>query len=92
MILYLALHKDKNTGYGVTVPALPGCFSYGETLETALKNAKEAIQLHLEGFIEDGKEPVVEQLYLYELVNNPDYLGVQWFGIEANNYHLSRFN
>ena len=30
-------------GYTVTVPALPGCVSEGDTLEEALENAKDAI-------------------------------------------------
>jgi len=32
---------------GVTVPSLPGCFTYGETEEEALRNAEEAIELYL---------------------------------------------
>ncbi len=35
-------------GFAVTVPALPGCFSQGETQDEALENIKEAIELHLE--------------------------------------------
>lgn len=34
--------------YSVTVPALPGCTSQGETVEEALTNAKEAIAGHVE--------------------------------------------
>lgn len=50
----VVIHKDKGSDYGVTVPDLPGCFSAGETVDEALTNAKEAIELHLEGLIEDG--------------------------------------
>lgn len=96
MFLYLAIHKDDNTGYGVTVPALAGCFSYGDTLEDALFNAKEAVQLHLKGMLDDGEEPIIEHLTLDGLVNNPDYAGAQWFGIEVDINHLTlkpeRFN
>ncbi len=35
-------------GYTVIVPALPGCVSYGETIKQATRNAREAIELHLE--------------------------------------------
>ncbi len=35
-------------GYTVIVPALPGCVSYGETIQEATRNASEAIELHLE--------------------------------------------
>ena len=34
--------------YNASVPALPGCFSYGTTREEALGNIKEAIELCLE--------------------------------------------
>ena len=34
--------------YNVTVPALPGCLTWGKTLEEAEKHAKEAIGLHLD--------------------------------------------
>lgn len=45
----ILLHPDnKQGGYWATVPALPGCFSQGDTLG-------EAIALHLEGMIADGE-------------------------------------
>lgn len=44
-------------GYTVHVPALPGCFSEGDTLEEAKANAAEAIKCHVEGLLKDG-DPV----------------------------------
>ena len=41
-------------GYWVEVPALAGCYSQGETLEEALENVKEAIDLYLEALREQG--------------------------------------
>ena len=35
-------------GYIVRVPALPGCYTQGETLEEAKEMAREAIALHIE--------------------------------------------
>lgn len=35
-------------GYTVTVPALPGCISEGDSFEGAKKNIAEAIELYLE--------------------------------------------
>ncbi len=53
----ILLHPDEEQGgYWVTVPSLPGCFSQGDTLEAAIANAREAIELHLEGMIADGEE------------------------------------
>ncbi len=42
------LISEKEGGYTVIVPQLPGCVSYGKTVEEAKNNAKGAIKLHLE--------------------------------------------
>lgn len=43
------LEPAEEGGFNVTVPALDGCFTQGETEEEALKNAEEAISCYLEG-------------------------------------------
>jgi len=45
--------------YNASVPALPGCFSYGATKQEALKNVKEAIALYLED-LKLHNEPIPE--------------------------------
>ncbi len=51
----IVLHPEpEEGGYSVTVPALPGCFTQGETMEECLERAREAIALHIEGLIEEG--------------------------------------
>ena len=47
-------------GYTVTVPALPGVATQGETLEEAIAMARDAIRLHIEALTADG-EPVPEE-------------------------------
>ncbi len=49
------LEPQRDGGFTVSVPALPGCISEGENREEALKNIKEAIELYLEVLKEDGK-------------------------------------
>lgn len=39
---------EKSGGYSVTIPALPGCISEGDSFEEALANIKEATELYLE--------------------------------------------
>ncbi len=48
--------EEKEGGYSVWVPTLPGCASQGETIEESLNNIKEAIELYLE----DTKDKEVE--------------------------------
>ncbi len=43
-------------GYTVTIPALPGCISEGETFDEALANIKEAAELYLEVLKEKGEK------------------------------------
>jgi predicted RNase H-like HicB family nuclease len=45
----IVLELDEDGGYSVSVPALDGCFTQGETKDEALANAKEAILCYLEG-------------------------------------------
>lgn len=42
-------------GYFVQCPALPGCYSEGETVEEALANIREAIELVLEDMTSRGE-------------------------------------
>ncbi|MDZ8034739.1 MULTISPECIES: type II toxin-antitoxin system HicB family antitoxin [unclassified Nostoc] len=48
MKLRVVLEPSDEGGYTVHVPSLPGCISEGETLEEALENIQEAIELYLE--------------------------------------------
>ena len=47
------LEPSDEGGYTVYVPSLPGCISEGETIEEALANIREAIQLYLEPVDDD---------------------------------------
>lgn len=44
-------------GFSVYVPALPGCFSQGDTEDEAIANGREAIECHIAGMRKAG-EPI----------------------------------
>ena len=48
MTFKVVLEPSEEGGYTVYVPALPGCVSEGDTIEEALQNIREAIELYLE--------------------------------------------
>ena len=52
--------EPDGSAYNVTVPALPGCFTFGETIEEAIAMAKDAIQCHIAGLLKVG-EPIPEE-------------------------------
>jgi predicted RNase H-like HicB family nuclease len=47
-------------GYGVTVPRLPGCHTWGKTYEDTVANAKEAIQCYIKALQKIGSPVPVE--------------------------------
>ncbi len=53
MRLKVVLEPSDEGGYTVYVPSLPGCISEGETVEEALTNIREAIDLYLEPVEDD---------------------------------------
>ena len=43
----VVLEKEPDGGYVVSVPALPGCVSQGDTRSEALANIREVIELYV---------------------------------------------
>ena len=52
MTLKVVLEPSDEGGYTVYVPSLPGCVSEGESVEEAMVNIREAVDLYLE-MVED---------------------------------------
>ena len=54
--------------YQVIFPHYPNCITAGETVEEALSNAKEAIELLLEYEAEQGADPIPPNAYVSHVV------------------------
>jgi predicted RNase H-like HicB family nuclease len=72
MTYLVVIHPAEEDGYWTEVPALPGCFAQGETVEEAIENAKDAIECHLAGLREDGQQIVSEEKLLIAQVRVRD--------------------
>lgn len=57
----IMLRKEPEGGYTVTVPSLPGCITYGENVDEAITNAREAIELYIESLKEHGEDIPTEE-------------------------------
>ena len=58
---YTAVFEEEaEGGYSVTIPALPGCISEGDTFEEATKNITEAAELYLE-VLKDKRDDFLTQ-------------------------------
>lgn len=52
--------EPDGSAYNVTVPALPGCVTWGTTVQHAVEMARDAISLWVEDMAADGEPVPVE--------------------------------
>ena len=53
----VVIHQEPQGGFWAEVPALPGCYSQGDTVEELIANIREAIAGVLEVMREQGQQP-----------------------------------
>jgi predicted RNase H-like HicB family nuclease len=83
MTTYIALlRKEPTTDFGVDFPDFPGCVTAGKTLEEARKMAVEALELHLEGMLED-RESIPEPSSLDTVMNGSENRDAVAFLVEV---------
>ncbi len=61
----IIFRPEPEGGFTVTVPALPGCVTYGETIEEAKAMAREAIELYLKSMEKHG-DPITDDAGTFE--------------------------
>ena len=79
----VVLEKEEGSDYGAVVPDLPGCVSAGADADEALAMVREAIELHLEGLIEDG-EPIPQPGTIEQYKHDPEYRDGIWALVSIN--------
>jgi len=64
----IMLRKEPEVGYTAFVPSLPGCVTYGETIDEAIEMAREAVELYIESLLEHNEPvPTEEEVFEYNL-------------------------
>ncbi len=53
----VVIHEEPEGGFWAEVPALPGCYSQGETVDELMANVREAISGVLEVMAANGTQP-----------------------------------
>lgn len=89
MKMPIAIHKDPSSSYGVTIPDLRGCFSGGDTLDEAIKNAEVAIYQHVETMLKLGKVFDLKASAIEDLQGQEDYAGATWALVNVDLSKLS---
>jgi antitoxin HicB len=70
----ILLRKEPEGGYTVIVPSLPGCVTYGDSLDDAVAKAKEAIELYLESLKNHGEDvPTEDETFEYTVKVESSY-------------------
>lgn len=57
----------------MTVPALSGCVTYGDTIDEAISMAKEAIELYMESLVTHN-EPIPDESNTLEYIMTLDII------------------
>lgn len=60
----VVLEREEDGGYHAFCPALPGCHSQGDTLDEAVANVREAIELYLESLHAHNEPIPTEDIYI----------------------------
>jgi predicted RNase H-like HicB family nuclease len=63
----IVVEPEQGGGYYVSVPALPGCFTRGKTIDECKQRAVEAIEVHIAGLQADD-EPIPEEVETPQLL------------------------
>jgi predicted RNase H-like HicB family nuclease len=64
---FVAIIEPDEGGYHAYVPSLPGCHTFGDTIDEARRNLLEAVELHIEVLREHG-DPVPVEADLTNLI------------------------
>ncbi len=68
-----AVFIEEGKAYGLSLPDIPGCNTAGDSLEEALANVQEAVELALE---DEDVKPSPSSFERFR--DDPDYAGAMW--------------
>ncbi len=67
----IVIHAAEEGGYWADFPALPGCYTQGETIEEVIEDAPKAVQSHVEALCEFGEPVPTEQRVFITTIQSP---------------------
>lgn len=85
--VYPAIFYFDTDGISIEFPDLPGCLTFGDTEQEAIKNAKEVLELHLFGLEEDSSHiPSPSHIHDIKLQENESIILVDIWMIPVRDY------
>lgn len=89
-ITYPALVHYEDGGYWCEFPDLEGCFSQGDTIHEILDNARNALECHIEYYLENNMELPKESLITDFKANDKDFLTYITCGIPQGQGNIKK--
>src|ERR1700761_1301861 len=80
----IVVHKDDGSVYGVIVPDIPGVHSWGDTIDEAMRNAKEALVGHVSTLVELGEDVGFSCSAIEDLAKKAEYEGAVWALVDVD--------
>lgn len=68
----VVVHKDAASAWSMSFPDAPGCFSASDDIDDLFHNASEALELWMEGMVEEGL-PLPQTRELSCLQEDPEW-------------------
>ncbi len=88
MLYPIAIERGNDKeAHSIYVPDLKGCLSAADNYQDVFDSAIEAVELHLEGLVEDGEDiPLPSDISKY--IDNLEYKGMTWalVPVDVNRY------
>jgi predicted RNase H-like HicB family nuclease len=84
MKLFIAIYESGDDLFGVSVPDLPGVHSFGESVEEAVGNAREAIHGHVATMIQRGMRVTLRASTMDRLAAIVEYAGAIWVLLDVD--------
>jgi len=70
LVLKVSLKEEEDGRWSASIPALPGCSSWGYSSQEALENIKDAAEIYIEDMIDAG-EGLPQPSNEIELIEEP---------------------
>lgn len=84
MEIPVVIHKDEGSVYGVSVPDIPGCYSWGDDIEAAMKNVRVAIHSHVETMLTLNEPVEIKASRIEDLQGDEEFRGGVWALIDVD--------
>jgi len=97
-VIVIEPDSQENPDFGVIIPDLPGCYSQGDDLDEAIKNAHEAACLWIDTALDEGMQLPHASTFSELQKGHPEWAGWLWSVVDidlskvGDQYHHSSSN